>query len=267
VRDFLNRAVAEDRFLPAAVGVLTDYAELKHCWSVYGRAPERAFPDFPSVWAEAMSRMVQSNTGNPLKRLALILESFGSLRNAALLPQVSAAADDLRDADLEQDDADSCRSLLEEAPSSALPEQQMLEVRDAVSQATGRLLGYWGGYMTLEDLDAAAGTLWDFGTSPSDATANVQMALKEFIDHIDETLGDIDNPDELDDFEKDLNALMTKFRYKDDRAARDIEYRRQAIFEGRIRHSGSHYGGFDSSEEEPDVSDEEIRSMFSSFAR
>ncbi|MHC2253794.1 DNA polymerase III delta prime subunit [Bradyrhizobium embrapense] len=266
VRDFLDRAVAEDRFLPAAVGVLSDYTELKQCWSLYRRAPERAFPDFPSVWAAAMSRMVQSNTGNSLKRLALILESFDLLRGAALLPQVSAAADDLRDADLEQDDADLCRSLLEKAPSSALPGQQMQEVRDAVSQATGRLLGYWGGYMTLEDLDAAAGTLWDFGTSPSDATANVQMALKEFIDHIDETLGDIDNPDELDDFEKDLNALMIKFQCKDDRAARDIEYRRQAIFEGRIRHSSAQYGGFDPSEEEPDVSDEEIRSMFSSFS-
>jgi small-conductance mechanosensitive channel len=38
--------------------------------------------------------------------------------------------------------------------------------------------------------------------------------------------------------------------------------RRQAIFEGRIRRSRSHYGGLDHSEQKPDVSDEEIRSMF-----
>jgi hypothetical protein len=147
-----------------------------------------------------------------------------------------------------------------------LPDSQKKEVRDAVSEATGRVLGNWGGYMPLEDLDAAAETLRRFGTLPSDAEANVRMALKEFVDRIDESLGDIENPDELDDFEKDLKALMTKFGYEDGRVVRDIEYRRQAIFEGRIRHSSSHYGGLDQSDEEPDVSDDEIRSIFSSLS-
>jgi hypothetical protein len=213
-----------------------------------------------------MSRMVQSDTGNALKRLALITESFGVLRHAALLPQVSAATADLGDAELEQDDADLCRSLLEEVPFSGLPPAQMQDVRSAISQATARLLSFWGGYMTLEDLDAVAEALRDFGTVPSDATVAVQTALKEFIDHIDETLGDIDNPAELDDFESDLKALMTRYGYADNRAGRDIEYRRQAIFEGRIQRSHSHYGGLNPSEQEPDVSDEEIRSMFRGLA-
>ena len=209
-----------------------------------------------------MSRIVQGDTGNALKRLALIIESFGVLRHAAMLPQVSVATAELGDADLEQDDADLCRSLLENVQFSALPPEQMQDVRVAISQATARLLSFWGGYMTLEDLDAVAEALRDFGTSSSDATEAVRTALKEFIDHIDETLADIDNPDELDDFESDLKALMTRYGYADDRAGRDIEYRRQAIFEGRIRRSRSHYGGLDHSEQEPDVSDEEIRSMF-----
>jgi hypothetical protein len=266
VRDFLDRAVAEDRFVPAAVRVLSDYSELKQCWSIYSREPERADPAFPGAWSEAMSRMVQSDTGNALKRLALITESFGVLRHAALLPQVSAATADLGDAELEQDDADLCRSLLEEVPFSGLPPAQMQDVRSAISQATARLLSFWGGYMTLEDLDAVAEALRDFGTVPSDATVAVQTALKEFIDHIDETLGDIDNPAELDDFESDLKALMTRYGYADNRAGRDIEYRRQAIFEGRIQRSHSHYGGLNPSEQEPDVSDEEIRSMFRGLA-
>ena len=41
VRDFLDRAVAEDRFVSAAVGVLSDYVELKQCWSIQSRTPER----------------------------------------------------------------------------------------------------------------------------------------------------------------------------------------------------------------------------------
>jgi hypothetical protein len=266
VRDFLDRAVAEDRFVPAAPRVLSDYSELKQCWSIYSREPERADPSFPGAWSEAMSRMVQSDTGNALKRLALIAESFGVLRHTALLPHVSAATADLDDAEFGQDDADLCRSLLEELPDSGLPPEQMQDVRNAISQATARLLSVWGGYMTLEDLDAVADTLRNFGTLPSDAAVAVQTALNEFIDHIDETLGDIDNPDELDDFESDLKALMTRYGYADDRAYRDIESRRQAIYEGRVRRSGSHYGGLDQSEPEPDVSDEEIRSMFRGLA-
>jgi hypothetical protein len=266
VRDFLDRAIAEDRFLQAAVGVLTDYAELKQCWNVYGRGPDRAGPGFAQVWSDAMSRMVQSGTGNELQRLALVKESFETLGSAALLPHVAVAAADLRDADLDQDDADLCRSLLEGALHSALPDAQKQEVRDAVSQAMGRVLGYWGGYMPLEDLDAAAESLREFGTLPSDAVANVRMALKEFIDRIDESLGEIDDPDELDDFEKDLKALMTKFGYEDGRVARDIEYRRQAIYEGEVRRSRSHYGRHDQSDDEPDFSDDEIRSMFSGLS-
>jgi hypothetical protein len=266
VRDFLDRAVAEDRFLPAAVSEMNDYTELKQCWSIYGRAPELVGAGFAQIWSDAMSRMVQSGTGNELQRLALVTESFELLQSAALLPQISVAAADLCNADLDQDDADLCRSLLEEARDSALPDSQKKVVRDAVSEAMGRVLGNWGGYMPLEDLDAAAETLRRFGTLPSDAEANVRMALKEFVDRIDELLGDIDNPDELDDFENDLKALMTKFGYEDDRVVRDIDYRRQAIFEGRIRHSSSHYGGLDQSDEEPDVSDDEIRSIFSSLS-
>jgi hypothetical protein len=266
VRDFLDRAVSEDRFLQAAVVVLTDYTELKQCWSTYGREPERAGLGFAQAWSDAMSRMVQSGTGNALQRLALIKESYEALGSAALLPQISVAAADLSDADLDQDDSDLCRSMLEEAPDSALPAAQKREVRDAVSRATGRLLGYWGGYMPLEDLDAAAGTLREFGTLLPDAVENVRIALKEFIDRIDESLGDIDNPDDLDDFEKDLQALMKRFGHEDDRVVRDVEYRRQAIFDGRIRHSSSQYGRLDRSDEEPDVSDDEIRSMFSGLS-
>ncbi|MGA2995114.1 hypothetical protein [Bradyrhizobium sp.] len=179
---------------------------------------------------------------------------------------MAAATADLGDAEFGQDDADLCRSLLEEVPDSGLPPEQMRDLRNAISQATARLLSVWGGYMTLEDLDAVAETLRDFGTLPSDAAVAFQAALKEFIDHIDETLGDIDNPDELDDFERDLKSLMSRYGYADDRAGRDIEYRRQAIYEGRVRRSRSHYGGLDHSEPEPDVSDEEIRSMFRGLA-
>ena len=103
-----------------------------------------------------MSRMVKGDTGNALKRLALIIESFGVLRHPAMLPHVSAAAADLSDADREQDDADLCRSLLENVQITGLPSEQMQNVRGAISQATQRLLSFWGGYMTLEDLDAAA---------------------------------------------------------------------------------------------------------------
>jgi hypothetical protein len=45
VRDFLERAVIEDRFLPAAIGAITEFAEVNHTWmrqaEVTGRARSR----------------------------------------------------------------------------------------------------------------------------------------------------------------------------------------------------------------------------------
>ncbi len=35
VRDFLQRAIEEDRFLPAAIDAVTEYAEVEQCWTVF----------------------------------------------------------------------------------------------------------------------------------------------------------------------------------------------------------------------------------------
>jgi molecular chaperone GrpE (heat shock protein) len=87
------------------------------------------------------------------------------------------------------------------------------------------------------------------------------------VEQIDSVLDGIDSIEDLDDFEDDLRRVMRKYDYQDRRAERDIEYRRDAILEGRVRLFRPGYGSVDRSEEEEDASDEEIRSMFRGLPR
>jgi hypothetical protein len=157
--------------------------------------------------------------------------------------------------------------LIEDVRDVPLPPAQMEQVLEAVSGAMARLLVSWGGYMNLEELDAAVSKLLDFGKSTTAVREALGSALTEFIDHIDDTLGEIDDPDDLDSFESELNGLMKRCGYSDSRVERDVDYRRQTLYERGPRRSRSQYGGFARAEEKPDVSDEEIRSMFRELSR
>jgi hypothetical protein len=95
----------------------------------------------------------------------------------------------------------------------------------------------------------------------------IHEALKTQIDDIDAILSEMRTVDELDDFEGYLNKFMLRYGYQDRRVERDIEYRRQRILEGPPERDGrGNYGGSRTAET-PDVSDEEIRSMFRALKR
>lgn len=262
VRDFLDRVVVEDRFLSPAADVLSDYSELKQCWNTHQKSTDNVAPGFPEAWCGAVERLVQGGSGTALERLELAIDSFEALGEPKLLSQISVAAADVEEAEIGDNEADLCRSLLERVFHSPLPGELAFVVRNAVSNATARLLDLWGGAITLDDLDAIASKLTQFGTDQSKAKAAVHSALRYFIDNIDETLRDYETLDDLEDFEIDLNRLMVRYEYVDPRVARDIEYRRDAILEGRVGRYRSNYGSLEQPDEQPDVSDNEIKSMF-----
>ena len=97
VCDFLQRAIEEDRFLPAAINAVTEYAEVEQCWTVFcAQQPGLAeFHPTTEGWSGAAGRLLSNNGGTPLQRLHLIVDMYDVLRGEALLPHVRSAVADL----------------------------------------------------------------------------------------------------------------------------------------------------------------------------
>lgn len=67
--------------------------------------------------------------------------------------------------------------------------------------------------------------------------------------------------DELDGFARELKRVMGDYGLVDNRADRDIEYRRECLIEGKEHDNAEGYGR-SASLSQPQFSDDQIRSMF-----
>jgi hypothetical protein len=269
VRDFLDRAIEEDRFLPAAVSVLSEYDELKQCWNAFSRSglPVPIPPGFAAVWSDAAGRMIEGGSGSALDRLALVVESYEAVRAPSLLEHVDAAISDVDDADTDEGEVARCCAIAEQSAETTLPRAQAEGMRGVAYGLAARMLKDFGGTVPLDEVVSLADALLSIAIDASAAKAVVHEAMSAQVDQIDSVLDGIDSIEDLDDFEDDLRRVMRKYDYSDRRAERDIEYRRDAILEGRVRLFRPGYGSVDRSEEEEDASDEEIRSMFRGLPR
>jgi hypothetical protein len=129
------------------------------------------------------------------------------------------------------------------------------------------LLKECGAALPLDEVESVADALLSIGRDASAAKAVVYDAMSAQVDQIDSVLDEIDSIRDLEEFEGELGRVMRKYDYQDSRAQRDIDYRREAILEGRGRNYRSDYGSVDRSEEDEDASDDEIRSMFRGLSR
>jgi hypothetical protein len=269
VRDFLERAIDDDSFLPSAIENLTEFAELDQCWTVFNRTNPSKFELRKTgvAWSRAIGRMLEGGSGSPLQRLEFVLDAFELLKEDSLVVHVETAATDLDGAEIAGSESNRGESVLEQLATTLLPPEVAVHARRIVSAAVAEMLISDANGLNLEEVESVAAALSKFGHSQTAATAAIHEALKTQIDDIDAILSEMRTVDELDDFEGYLNKFMLRYGYQDRRVERDIEYRRQRILEGPPERDGrGNYGGSRTAET-PDVSDEEIRSMFRALKR
>jgi hypothetical protein len=269
VRDFLDRAVESDRFLPLALGVLSEYAELSQCWELFTKSQPsgQTLKDYQRLWSEALGRMVAGNSGTALERFELAINLYDQFNNESLfLGHVGTAMADLALASTDETEVRRCRSVLEQLVLTLLPREVADEARDGMASFVARMLSEAGGALTIEDVEMIADALFKYGRENGETRAAVQDALKAQVDEIDTALREFGNIDDLDSYEAWLEAVMKKFHYQDKRVERDIRYRRESLLERDEAPTEIQYKSI-SRRERPETSDEEIRSMFQGLSR
>jgi hypothetical protein len=263
VRDFLQRAIEEDRLLPAAINAVTEYAEVRQCWTVFcAQKPEPAAGHPASKnWSRAAARLLSNGSGTLLERLHLIIDMYDWLQDEAFLQHVRSAVGDLEAGELDGDDVYHCRAVLEQLVSSILPLSELDKAKRVVSAAVARMLVDYGGALSLDDIESVADQLYEYGWDQDAAGDAAREALRAYISDIDSTLSEISSLDELDGFERELKRVMRDYGLVDSRADRDIQDRRESLLEREMDYSEEGYGR-STSPSQPQFSDDEIRSMF-----
>jgi hypothetical protein len=265
VRDFLQRAIEEDRFLPAAINAVTDYAEVKQCWTVFCAQKPEPSTGHPASkdWSRAAARLLSDGSGTPLQCLCLIIEMYDRLQHEALLHHVRSALSDLEAGEVEGYEVDRCRQVIHQLDLSFLPLSELDEAKRVVSAAVEKMLVDYGGTLSLDDIESLAYALYECGGDQDAAGDAARAALRAYISDIDSTLSEITSLDELDDFGRDLKRVMETFGLVDVRADGDIRSRLESLLEPEEHYDDEEgYGRSASPSQVQEVSDDQIRSMF-----
>jgi len=263
IRDFLQRAIIEDRFLPAAIGVLAEFPEIDLAWRLFKALNDhKTTPGhtMAAAWIGAAGRLMDQDSGTALERLDLLVDMYSQFDAGELLPLVHEAIRELEIAGIDATKADKCCKVLENIVVSLLPMALLDDARKVVSNVTATMLADYGDALTLEEIRSAAEALFESGADQNAAGAAVRAALNGYVGELSTTLDELGSLSELEDYEKELRGLMNDYGISDARVARRIEDRREQLIDREERSSGG-YSGW-SAGARGYVSNDQIRSMF-----
>jgi len=267
IRDFLQRAVREDRFFPVAVDAATRFPELKSTWKRYGEAVrhDRGLAIDGSLWDAAIGRLMKIVSGTALDKLGLSVDMYDQLESETALEFVRASVAELRGSEIELDEADLSRWVLEALSLSLLPLNVADEAGQVLFEAVARFLSEWGGELSFEDIDAVAGALSDFDADAAVVAHAHRSALRKRTSDLSSILLDYGSVDDLDSFESELTLLMTKNGVPSGDVAAQVERRREILVEREQEREDENYNPVQSVSPRQSAADQ-IRSMFAGLA-
>lgn len=265
LRDFLQRAVMEDRLLDAAIGAVTEYAEVSQTWSVFlAQVSNPPSPQAAQAWAMAARRLRNARSGSALQRLTLFIQVFDLFKTDELRQVVQDATDDLASSEIEGWEADQCSSVLESLVLTLLPLSVVDRTKTVVSDAIRSMLRDYGGELSLEEVKSVSESLSRWGDGSSETSRAVVVAVEGQLKGLFSALYDISSVNELDAFEEELLALLNDYGVSSIYAEEKIGGRRADLID-RAGSSDRPASNWTVGRTAGWASDEQIRSMFESL--
>ena len=263
VQDFLQRVVAEDRLLPSVIRVVEEFAEFQQSWAVWcaQKSTSAAMETMAAAWAAAASRLLYAADGNPLQRLALMINLYDRLKTDELAILVDHAINDLSQQEIEGDEADEARSVLEQLTLSLLPMEILDKAKEVVTAAVASMLRDYGFGLSLDTIKSVTESLFEHGSDENSAAEASTTALKGYLDDLDSVLSDITSVGDLETFEQELTTLMDDYGVTDTMVASSINHRRDELLEYESRYDDEDRG-WSPADSPGYMSDDDIRSLF-----
>jgi hypothetical protein len=233
IQDFLQRVVIEDKLMPSIIGVVEEFAEFKQTWEIWSALSLTADAEnsMAAAWGEAASRLLDTEEGSPLQRLALLIDIYDRLKTDELATLVNRAIDDLGQVTIDGDEADEARYLLERTISTLLPMDLLVKAQQVVTATVATMLQEYGWSLSLDTIKSVAKTLCDYGSDKKFAAKASATALKDYIEQLESALSEMTSVDELETFDRELNAAMKDYGVTNAMVGYYIDRRRDELFE------------------------------------
>lgn len=269
VRDYLGRAIKVDRFLDAATGVLTEYAEVERAWSTFIAESPKAdkFHPLANAWRGVVKRLTHRGGGSPLQRMELGMNIYNYLQIEDAVDLVSAALQEMEVSGIDSSEASSGRLILENLILTILPSDVVDAARTVVSNEFGRMISEQAWAMTLDDLRASASSLKEFGSDLDVAAGLIRVGIDLYIEQMKDELDELRREDEIETYEAEINQMMVEHDVSHApklRAEKAIQSRREELQERDETDSDRDYIPSKPAKT-IETSDADIRSMFESL--
>lgn len=269
LRDFLQSVVIADLLVPVLLPVTETPREISELWAVF-LASTPAGParmKFAHGWAAAIDRMAASGLCGLYQYIELASDICSEIEHPSLRGRLGQALDEFENNSFAADDVGTACSLIERSFAATLPFELDRRFRTLMTRAAAELLSEHADELNFEDAQSLDEALHSYGNNPVLARRASHDALESLVRNIDQEIRQFNSVEELDDYESTLFSFMKKRSFPTDRAARDIQYRRDTLFEeGRVENRGSYSSGY-SKVGDAEISNDDIASMFRGLGR
>jgi hypothetical protein len=269
IRDFLSKVFIDDHLLPVVVRSVSTLYEFRSAWTFFRTNISLCRGQFADhdLWITAMDRIQGHWSNNTIESLRYILEMIEHLPGLNIKVLLDKVVSDLMSQGIEPKDHYDCLFSLRQLKRLQFRTDDLLvPACEALTNAAANMLANAGDALAIEDITSIADALEPL-TEHGLVRSAASEALQGFILGIERKLSDVSSSQELDTFRDDLITAAETYGIRIDAALKqDIQSRREVLENREDEEDADPYQQAGPQVAGIDISDAEIKSMFSLMA-
>lgn len=271
IKDFLSGVILTDRLFWSLLSHLSKFSELDAAWTFYyrftgqlGEGREQA-----DEWLAALRRVSRDDEVSVIRIVSLAVQVafvFGD-DDDELLQFVSDLMPRLRAEPPRQSDDAYFRHALEYQHSMLASQRGRIKDLGAIAEVAAGLLERCGSDLSLSDIQMLADAINDYGDQPDLSQAAAKASLGGWLSYsFDDVINEAGSSEELEEICSELNKLTGSLGMEiGENRLVAMESKRRQLQEDEESRESEDYQTSWRKMFEPDFSDEQVRSLFSTI--
>lgn len=269
IRDFLSKVFIDDHLLPVVVRSVSTLYEFRSAWNFFRTNITLCRGQFGDhdLWIAAMDRIQGHRSTTAIESLRYILEMIEHLPGLHIKALLDKVVSDLMSQGIEPRDHYDCLFSLRQLKRLQFRTDDLLNPAcEGLTNAAANMLANAGEDLAIDDITSIADALKPL-TENGLVRSAASDALRGFILGIEGKLSDVSSSQELDTFRDDLVSAAETYGVRIDAAlTQDIQNRREVLEEREGEEDTDPYQQAGLQAATGEISDAEIKSMFSLMA-
>ena len=268
IKDFLKQVILDDNLFWRLLGCLSKFSELDSAWNFYYSLREQLGTDasHAAEWLEALRRAQCFDAIAPIRIVEIALQVASGFDDGddGLLQFVADLMPVLRSTIPEPCDELYFRHALERRAWMKEAQRERIPELDTIAEVAAELLERHGPALELREIKSVADTIDNFGDRPDLGLASGRASFAAWLAETFEDAVQVGSLEELETLNTELHELATTFGCLDAGHLAVLARKRQE-YEGEDSQSSDGYSATQWKRSEPDFTDAEVQSLFSTI--